>query len=93
MRVYNVRLFLMKDERDILYCSCQEGKRKKSSFIKTASYKTVLILGTLFPLNSFADSGVGGSGLFSWHHDSMFPGSGDRNIGQGRWERPFRLQF
>jgi len=35
--------------RDVLYCSCQEGKRKKSSFVKTAGYKTVSIFGTLLP--------------------------------------------
>jgi hypothetical protein len=34
---------------DILYCPCEEGKRKKSSFVKTAGYKTVSIFGTLLP--------------------------------------------
>ena len=43
------------DEGDILYCSCQEGKRKILSFVKTVSYKTVLILGTPIPLNPMTD--------------------------------------
>jgi len=41
---------------DILCCSCQEGKRKKSSFVKTAGYKTVLILETPLPVNPITDS-------------------------------------
>jgi hypothetical protein len=33
----------------------KRGNEKILSFIKTASYKTLLILGTLFPLNPMTD--------------------------------------